>query len=122
MKETIIIPPPRKYFSIRRKLICIFGLLILLVISILGITTITISKKALLEKVRLQLTEKAKDTASLIDERINSFFTTLAAIARQEVLRKDISYEEKAAILANELAFSNSEINAFGICDRIGNA
>ena len=123
MKETIITPPPpRKYFSIRRKLICIFGLLILLVISILGITTITISKKALLEKVRLQLTEKAKDTAALIDERINSFFTTLAAIARQEVLRKDISYEEKAAILANELAFSNSEINAFGICDRIGNA
>jgi len=94
----------------------------LLTISISGITATTISKKALMEKVRIQLTEKAKDTSALIDERISSFFATLAAIARQEVLRKDIPYEEKAALLADELKFNNSEINAFGICNREGHA
>ena len=93
----------------------------MLAISILGITATTISKKALVEKVRIQLTEEAKDTAALIDERINTFFATLAAIARQETLRKDIPYEQKISILAHELAFNSSEINAFGICDRVGN-
>ena len=124
MKETIRIPPPPpepKYFSIRRKLICIFGLLILLAISVLGITVITISKKTMIKKVHIQLTEKAKDTAALINERINTFVATLTAIARQEALRKDIPYEQKISILAHELAFNNSEINAFGLCDKEGN-
>jgi len=93
----------------------------LLAISVLGITATTISKKALLEKVHIQLIEEAKDTAALIDERINTFVAALSAIARQEALRKDIPYEQKIAILANELAFNNSEINAFGICDKKGN-
>ena len=121
MKDTISIRSPRKYFSIQRKLICVFGLLMLLAISVLGITAITISKNAMIKKVHLQLTEKAKDTASLIDERINTFFASLAAIARQEALRKDIPYEQKISVLAHELAFNNSAINAFGICDREGN-
>ena len=126
MKETISIPPPpepkkKRYFSIRRKLICIFGLLILLAISVLGITVITISKKTMIKKVHIQLTEKAKDTAALINERINTFVATLTAIARQEALRKDIPYEQKISILAHELAFNNSEINAFGLCDKEGN-
>ena len=99
-----------------------FGLLILLAISVLGITATTISKKALLEKVHIQLIEEAKDTAALIDERINTFVATLSAIARQEALRKDIPYEQKISILAHELAFNSSEINAFGLCDKEGNA
>ena len=74
-----------------------------------------------MEKVNLQLTQKAEDTAALINERIHAFFASLEAIARQEALRSDISYEEKATMLAGELAFNNSEINAFGICDRAGN-
>ena len=115
------VSPPRKYFSIRRKLICIFGLLMLLTISSLGITAITISKKAMMEKVRIQLTEQAQDTAVQINERINTFVSTLTAIARQEILRKDIPYEQKISILAHELTFNSSEINAFGICDRMGN-
>ena len=93
----------------------------MLAISVLGITATTISKKALLEKVHIQLIEEAKDTAALIDERINTFVATLSAIARQETLRKDIPYEQKASILVNELAFNSSEINAFGICDKKGN-
>ena len=93
----------------------------MLAISVLGITVITISKKTMIKKVHIQLTEKAKDTAALINERINTFVATLTAIARQEALRKDIPYEQKISILAHELAFNNSEINAFGLCDKEGN-
>ena len=137
MKEiSSILPPPpppppthththARYFkkksSIRRKLIFTFGLLILFAISILGISGTIISKNALMEKVDLQLTQQAKDTATLINERIDTFFVSLAALARQQALRSDISYEAKIAVLVEELSFSNSEINAFGICDREGN-
>ena len=79
------VSPPRKYFSIRRKLICIFGLLMLLTISSLGITAITMSKKAMMETVRTQLTEQAHDTASLIPERTNTFLPTLTGTARPEI-------------------------------------
>ena len=75
----------------------------------------------MIKKVHIQLTEKAKDTAALINERINTFVATLTAIARQEALRKDIPYEQKISILAHELAFNHSEINAFGLCDKEGN-
>ena len=108
-------------FSIKSKLIGIFGLLILLAISILGITAMNIVKKAMIDKVNIQLKEKAEDTAKLINERILSFFTTLNAVARLEVLRKDIPYEQKAAVLSQELTL-NAELAAFGICDKTGNA
>ena len=108
-------------FSIKSKLIGIFGLLILLAISILGITAMNIVKKAMIDKVNIQLKEKAEDTAKLINERILSFFTTLNAVARLEVLRKDIPYEQKAAVLSQELTL-NAELTAFGICDKTGNA
>ena len=128
MKEISSILPPHthtRYFkkksSIRRKLIFTFGLLILFAISILGISGTVISKNALMEKVDLQLTQQAKDVAALINERIDTFFVSLAALARQQALRSDISYEAKIAVLVEELSFSNSEINAFGICDREGN-
>ena len=108
-------------FSIRRRLISIFSLLILFAIVLLGITAIVLVKKAMMEKVNAQLTEKADDTAKLINERVLSFFTALTAIARHEVLRTDIPYEQKAAALYKELAF-NPGLETFGICDRAGNA
>ena len=108
-------------FSIKGKLIGIFGLLILLAISVLGITAMAIVKKTMIDKVYVQLEEKAEDTAKLIDERILSFFSTLNALARLETIRKDIPYEQKAAALSKELVL-NSEFNALGICDRSGNA
>ncbi len=108
-------------FSIRSRLILTFGLLILLAISVLGLTAMAIVKKAMIDNVNIRLTEKAEDTAQLINERILSFFTTLDAVARQEILRSNVPYEEKAKVLNKELAF-NSEFNAFGICNKAGDA
>ena len=108
-------------FSIRSRLIMTFSILILLTISILGFTTITLVRRTMIENVHDQLVKTAENTAKIVDERVSSYITTLMSIARHEVLRKNISYAEKAAFLKNELLFE-SEWEGFGICDRAGNA
>ena len=56
----------------------------------------------------------------MINERILSFFSTITALARREaIMRNDMSCEEKALSLIKEVEFYN-EIDAFGICDRLG--
>lgn len=107
-------------FSIRTRLILVFGLLILLAISALQITAIIIVKRTIIAKVNTELKDKADDTAKLINERILSFFSTITALARREaIMRNDMSCEEKALSLIKEVEFYN-EIDAFGICDRLG--
>ena len=107
-------------FSIRTRLILVFGLLILFAISVLQITAMVIVKKTIISKVNTELKDKADDTAKLINERILSFFSTITALARREaIMRNDMSCEEKALSLIKEVEFYN-EIDAFGICDRLG--
>ncbi len=111
----------KRRFSIKRRLVCVFGLLILFTIFILEMAAIIVVEKAMINKVHIQLAEKAEDTAALINERVLSFFTTLDAMARQETLRLDIPYEQKASVLQKELIF-HPEFESFGICDTTGNA
>lgn len=111
----------KKRFSIRRRLVCVFGLLTLFAVFILEIAAIIIVEKTMIHKVHIQLEEKAEDIANLINERVLSFFTTLNAVARHETLRRAIPYEEKAGILKKELMF-HTEFESFGICDKAGNA
>ena len=72
----------KKRFSIRKKLIIIFGLLILISGFSLAITAVFIAEKAVKETVSVQLLEKADDTAELIDARINGYFQFLEGITR----------------------------------------
>lgn len=107
-------------FSIRTRLILVFGLLILFAISVLQITAMVIVKKTIISKVNTELKDKADDTAKLINERILSFFSTITALARREaIMRNDMSCEEKTLSLIKEVEFYD-EIDAFGICDRLG--
>ena len=50
-------------FSIRTRLILVFGLLILFAISVLQITAMVIVKKTIISKVNTELKDKADDTA-----------------------------------------------------------
>lgn len=108
-------------FSIRRRLIMMFSLLILATVSVLGLTAIALVRQAMIDKVHTQLVEKAEDTAKIINERLTSYITTLVTVARHQALREDIPYSQKAAFLKKELSFDN-EWDEFGVCDRAGNA
>ena len=63
-----------KRFSLKNKLILIFGALIAIASIIEGFFAVNLAHKAVTEKVEAHLIDKAEDTAELIDGRINSFF------------------------------------------------
>ena len=111
----------KKRFSIRNKLIIIFGLLILAACLTLGILAVRIARKAVTEKVEAHLIDKATDTAEIIDGRINAMFQFLEGIARTPILRDNyLSYQEKTAYLTKEAAF-NDRIKELDITDKNGN-
>ncbi|UTY27258.1 methyl-accepting chemotaxis protein [Treponema denticola] len=111
----------KKRFSMRNKLLIIFGLLILMVGLILSVLAIRTARKAVTEKVKAHLIDKATDVAEILDGRINTMFQFLEGIARMPVLRDDtITFREKMAILAEEAKF-NSIISELYITDKSGN-
>lgn len=59
----------KKHFSLRYKLILIFGLLIAAASIIEIVLAVRIARKAVTEKVETQLIDKATDTAEIIDAR-----------------------------------------------------
>ena len=81
----------KKRFSLKNKLIFIFGILIVLAAGIEGIFAVRIARKAVTEKVEAHLIDKATDTANIIDGRINTMFQFLEGIARMPDLdRKSV--------------------------------
>ena len=80
----------KKRFSIRYKLILIFGLLIALASTIEGLLAVRIARKAVTEKVETHLIDKANDVAEVIDGRINALFQFLEGLARMPQLRDSL--------------------------------
>ena len=110
-----------KRFSLRNKLMLVFGLLILVACLSLGILAVRKSRKAVIEKVETHLIDKATDTANIIDGRINAFWQFLEGIARMPVLiDTNIPYAEKMAYLKVEAAF-NEQIFELNVVDMKGN-
>ena len=88
MEKNAIIPPPphnnngsergavttsgkvKKRFSIRYKLILIFGLLVALASTIQGLLAVRIARKAVTEKVETHLIDKAADTTEIIQIKL----------------------------------------------------
>ena len=64
----------KKRFSLRYKLILIFGALILMAGTIEALLAIRTARRAVIEKVETHLTDKARDIAEIIDGNILSFF------------------------------------------------
>ena len=110
----------KKRFSIRNKLVIVFGLLIFaagFTLALLGVRT---ARKAVAEKVETHLIDKANDVAEIIDGRITAFWQFLEGIARMPALRdSQISYMEKMQMLAKEVQF-NTALRALYITDEKG--
>jgi len=107
-------------FSLRYKLIIIFGLLILLAGSVLGTLSLRIARKAVVEKVETHLTDKATDVADIMDAKISAFFQFIEGIARMpQIQETNIPMEEKLQFLQREASFNN-KISDFELCDMDG--
>ena len=111
----------KKRFSMRNKLMIVFGLLILAVGFTLALIGVRTARKAVTEKVETHLIDKATDTAEIVDGRINSLFQFSEGLARMPVLRdKDISYNEKLDFLKKEVAYNDILVEA-ALVDAQGN-
>ena len=110
-----------KRFSLRYKLILIFGCLIAAASMIEGLLAVQTARKAVTEKVETHLTDKASDVAEIIDGRINSFFQFLEGIARMPMFADhQASYNEKYTLLKREVNF-NKNLTTLDILDKSGN-
>ena len=110
----------KKRFSLRYKLIFIFGLLVAIASLVEGVLAIRTARKAVTEKVETHLIDKAADVAEVIDGNIHSFFQFFEGVARAPILRdSSISFQEKTAYLTKEAAFNN-RLHKMNICDMRG--
>ncbi|MFC2331299.1 MAG: methyl-accepting chemotaxis protein [Treponema sp.] len=104
-----------KKFSLKNKLIFVFGLLVALATSIEGLLAIRVTRKAITEKVEEQLTTKAIDTAEIIEGRLSAFLQKMEGIARMPFLYDDsYSYPEKAILLQAE-AENSEKVKEFDV-------
>ena len=108
----------KRRFSLKTKLVLIFGILIAIASVVEGILAINIARKAVSEKVETHLTDKAADVAEIIDGRINSTFQFLEGIARMPILADEATpYGEKEAKLQREVAFNKrlAQLNLYNL-------
>jgi len=106
-----------KRFSIKLKLLLIFGFLLLVAGFSLGLLSMKLATAAVKEKVELQLKDKAQDIATIIDGRLKAFFQFLEGIARAQILHdNNATWKEKSVYLAKEAKFNN-EIKELEIID-----
>lgn len=78
-----------KRFSLKNKLVLIFGALIAIGSLVEGLLAVNIARKAVVEKIEVNLTDKAGDVAEIIDGRISAFFQFLDGLARMPEIRDD---------------------------------
>ena len=111
----------KKHFSIRKKLLIVFGLLIILGGVIQGSVSWYTFRKTMIKDVEERLTDKADDIATLVGSIIDVDFEYLRGVARIPDLNDDsLSYPQKSARLQQELSSDND--GAFlNICDLNGN-
>ena len=111
----------KKRFSMRNKLMIVFGVLVFTVGLILALIGVRTARKAVTEKVATHLIDKATDTAEILDGRVTAFWQFLEGIASTPILRDStLSYQEKTSYLTKEVAF-NDRIKELDITDKNGN-
>ena len=97
----------KKRFSMRNKLMIVFGLLILVACLTLGLLAVRKARKAVIEKVETHLIDKAADTAEIIQGRVTALFQFMQGISRMPVFTNEtISFAEKMKALQKEVAFN----------------
>ena len=99
----------KKRFSLRYKLILVFGLLILTAGAIESLLAIHSARKAVIEKVEIHLIDKATDVSRIIDGRITSIWQFLEGIARMPMFTDaSVSNAEKIRLLREQASFNTS--------------
>lgn len=110
----------KKGRSIRKKLIFIFGVLIILTSTAEITQSVRLARKAVKEKITNHLKDKAADVSTIISSRINQFFLTLEKFAVMPyVAHTEIPYQEKVKQLAKHIT-RDKNIKLFGLCDLQG--
>ena len=110
----------KKRFSLRYKLILIFGLLIAAASIVEIVLAVKTARKAVTEKVEAHLIDKATDVAEIIDGRVTALFQFIGGVARMPALRDNaLLFGQRAKLLAKE-AENNSKIEYFALCDLEG--
>ena len=108
----------KKRFSISNKLIIIFGLLIAAASLTEGALAIHLARKAVIEKLEVQLIDKALDEAETIDAKITAFFQFLEGLSHIPILTDpSASYQEKIEQLQK---MANNTIQELNITDTAG--
>ena len=109
-----------KRFLLKNKLICIFGTLIALASLVEGLLAVKTAHKAVTEKIKTHLLDKANDISELIETRIDSLFEFIEGLERLSELRNPaIPYTEKIKLLEQKAA-AKSEISYCAIADMNG--
>ncbi|EEV21392.1 HAMP domain protein [Treponema vincentii ATCC 35580] len=107
-------------FSLKKKLILIFGILIAAAGIIEIVLAVVIARRAVTEKVEVHLIDKANDTAEIINGRVTSLLQFIEGISRMPILRDTTaSPAAKLAFLANEVSF-NEKIVELNMTDAQG--
>ena len=108
-------------FSLRKKLLLVFGILILGSSTVGGVLAIMIARKAVTERLEAHLMDKAVDVAEIIDGRMQATLQFVEGVARLPSLSDaSLSYAEKARTLVHQADY-NERVDYFGIIDLKGN-
>ena len=87
----------KKRFSIRARLMLIFGCLITISALAAGAIAIRAARKAIIERIETHLMDKANDVAKIIDGRIGSIFQFLEGIQNIPGMQDEqITFAEKS--------------------------
>ena len=109
-----------KRFSLKNKLILIFGALIATASVIEGVFAVRIARKAVSEKVEAHLVDKADDVSGILDGRIQAVWQFLEGVARMPLLRNpNAPLQQKMELLQKEAAVFPDIVN-FDLCDTKG--
>ncbi len=120
-KSTRYSKKSKKRFSIKYRLLLIFGLLTAISLTSLIFSAVNTARSVAMEKVEKQLKDKAIDTAKLIDRSIKGSFTHIETISHMTMFKDlTVSYVEKAKRLEKEA--KESDLVALYICDDKGKA
>ncbi|WP_024466975.1 methyl-accepting chemotaxis protein [Treponema pedis] len=110
----------KKYFSIMKKLIIIFGLVFIIALILEITSAVRIARNAIKEKVAIHLMDKASDAAEIIEGRLQVLFLYLEKFTMHSYLHTDeLSYDKKLARLSNDIK-RNEQILSFALCNMQG--
>ncbi len=111
----------KKLFSIKYKLMIIFGVITILVIGTLTIASAKIARKAVMERIEKQLSNQAIDTANLIESRIDVFFTFIEGIGNMPFMRDEsLSFQQRVEKIYE--IYNSDELLYIALADKTGNA